>query len=656
MEPYMKFSTQVKGWVVFASIVPVLVALLVSVYSSTNSLNTLNEERLVALRDTKQARLDELFDRYQNNTSAVANVVATNIHQLFSDDFHRLLTDLNRELDFYDIFIVDEAGDVIYTVAREADYQTNLVAGAYSNSGLGDVYRAVRSGKQFAAVDFAPYAPSNGDPAAFLAVPLKVDGKQWMVATQMSIDGINQLMNLRSGMGESGETYLVGADFRMRSNSFLDPVGRTIQASFAGTVANNGVDSDAVKLALAGESGVETIIDYNGNPVVSAYSPIDMYGHRWALLSEIDVSEAEQPIKELMTLNGIVLFLAVIGGIGGIGVALIVTRAVMKPLGGEPEEMKQLMNQLAQGDLRLNISQAEEGSLKQTLNTTASNLTVMIKDISDASSQLAATSEELSVVTEQSEQSLHVQNDELQQAVTAIHQMTTSITEVAGSASSVSVSAADANQDCQQELQRIVQTVNTVSGLVEQVDEGNSNVVQLAEQVREISTLLDVIRGVADQTNLLALNAAIEAARAGESGRGFAVVAEEVRNLAQRTQVSTEQIEEMVHKVNQQAEQTEAIIDNCKLVAGQTMEQVQETGTMIEAVVGTMEQIHRQTSSVSQATEEQAKVSGGIDSSLVTIQDLATQNVSGAHETSASSRELARVAVNLKEIVDDFKV
>lgn len=649
----MKFSTQVKGWVVFASIVPVIVALLVSVYSSTKSLNTLNEERLVALRDTKQARLDELFERYQNNTSAVAKVVATNIDQLFNGDFHRLLTDLNRELDFYDIFIVDESGDVIYTVAREADYQTNLVSGAYSNSGLGDVYRAIRAGKQFAAVDFAPYAPSNGDPAAFLGVPLKVEGEQWMVATQMSIDGINQLMNLRSGMGESGETYLVGSDYRMRSDSFLDPVGRTIQASFAGTVKNNGVDSDAVKRALAGESGVETIIDYNGNPVVSAYSPIDMYGHRWALLSEIDVAEAEQPIKALMTLNGIVLFLAVIGGIS---VALVVTRAVMKPLGGEPEEMKQLMNQLAHGDLRLNISQADEGSLKQTLNTTASNLTVMIKDISDASSQLAATSEELSVVTEQSEQSLHVQNDELQQAVTAIHQMTSSIGEVAGSASSVSVSAAEANQGCQQELQRITKTVHTVSGLVEQVDEGNHNVVQLAEQVREISTLLDVIRGVADQTNLLALNAAIEAARAGESGRGFAVVAEEVRNLAQRTQVSTEQIEEMVHKVNQQAEQTEAIINNCKLVAGETMEQVQETGAMIETVVGTMEQIHRQTSSVSQATEEQAKVSGGIDSSLVTIQDLATQNVSGAHETSASSRELARVAVNLKEIVDDFKV
>ncbi|MHB9954473.1 methyl-accepting chemotaxis protein [Vibrio campbellii] len=649
----MKFSTQVKGWVVFASIVPVIVALLVSVYSSTKSLNTLNEERLVALRDTKQARLDELFERYQNNTSAVAKVVATNIDQLFNGDFHRLLTDLNRELDFYDIFIVDESGDVIYTVAREADYQTNLVSGAYSNSGLGDVYRAIRAGKQFAAVDFAPYAPSNGDPAAFLGVPLKVEGEQWMVATQMSIDGINQLMNLRSGMGESGETYLVGSDYRMRSDSFLDPVGRTIQASFAGTVENNGVDSDAVKRALAGESGVETIIDYNGNPVVSAYSPIDMYGHRWALLSEIDVAEADQPIKELMTLNGIVLFLAVIGGIS---VALVVTRAVMKPLGGEPEEMKQLMNQLAHGDLRMNISQADEGSLKQTLNTTASNLTVMIKDISDASSQLAATSEELSVVTEQSEQSLHVQNDELQQAVTAIHQMTSSIGEVAGSASSVSVSAAEANQGCQQELQRITKTVHTVSGLVEQVDEGNHNVVQLAEQVREISTLLDVIRGVADQTNLLALNAAIEAARAGESGRGFAVVAEEVRNLAQRTQVSTEQIEEMVHKVNQQAEQTEAIINNCKLVAGETMEQVQETGAMIETVVGTMEQIHRQTSSVSQATEEQARVSGGIDSSLVTIQDLATQNVSGAHETSASSRELARVAVNLKEIVDDFKV
>lgn len=649
----MKFSTQIKGWVVFASIVPVLVALLVSVYSSTQSLTTLNEQRLIALRDTKQARLNELFQRYQNNTAVVAQVVSTKIEQLHNHDVHRLLTDLNRELDFYDIFVVDEAGDIIYTVAREADYQTNLLNGAYSASGLGDLYRAIRAGKRFAAVDFAPYAPSNGEPAAFLGVPLMIKGERWMVATQMSTEGINQLMNLRSGMGESGETYLVGSDFRMRSDSYLDPVGRTIQASFAGTVENNGVDSEAVKRALAGENGVATIIDYNGNPVMSAFTPIDMFGHRWALLSEIDVAEAERPINELMTLNGIVVLMAMFGGVG---VALFVTRAVMKPLGGEPEEMKQLMLQLAEGDLRLNISQAEAGSLKQTLHTTATNLTVMIKNISDASSQLAATSEELSVVTEQSEKSLHTQNEELQQAVTAIHQMTSSISEVAGSASSVSASSADANQDCQQELQRITQTVQTVAGLVEQVDEGNSNVVQLAAQVREISTLLDVIRGVADQTNLLALNAAIEAARAGESGRGFAVVAEEVRNLAQRTQVSTEQIEEMVNQVNQQAEQTESIINNCKLVAGQTMEQVQETGQMIETVVGTIEKIHQQTSSVSQATEEQAKVSGGIDTSLLTIQDLATQNVSGAHETSASSRELARVAVNLKEIVDDFKM
>ncbi len=649
----MKFSTQVKGWVIFAGIVPVLVALLVSIYSSTHSLNALNEERLIALRDTKQARLDELFQRYRNNTTVVAQVASTSIEQLFSDDFHRLMTDLNRQLDFYDIFVVDDAGDVIYTVAREADYQTNLLNGAYANSGLGELYRAIRSGKHFAAVDFTPYAPSNGEPAAFLGVPITVEDKRWMVATQMSIEGINLLMNLRSGMGESGETYLVGSDFRMRSDSYLDSAGRSIQASFAGTVENNGVDSEAVKRALAGESGVATIIDYNGNPVVSAFSPIDMYGHRWALLSEIDVAEAERPIIELITLNGIVLLLAVLGGVG---VALIVTRAVMKPLGGEPEEMKQLMEQLAQGDLRLNISQATDGSLKQTLKTTANHLSVMITDINQASSQLAATSEELSVVTEQSEHSLHEQNEELLQAVGAVRQMTSSVSDVAGSANAVSVSTAKTNQDCQQELKRITQTVKTMVGLVEQVDKGNSNVAQLAEQVRDISTLLDVIRGVADQTNLLALNAAIEAARAGESGRGFAVVAEEVRNLAQRTQVSTEQIESMVQQVNQQAEQTESIINGCKLVAGQTMEQVQETGQMIETVVGAIDQIHQQTSSVSQATEEQAQVSGGIDNSLATIQELATQNVSGAHETSASSRELARVAVNLKEIVDGFKI
>ncbi|WP_070962557.1 cache domain-containing protein [Vibrio sonorensis] len=311
----MRFSLRVKSWVLFASIMPVLVALLVSAMSASKSVDQLNQERLIALRDVKQARVLELFERYKRNLKAVAFTAKAELYEYDSDRFHETMTVLNHELEFYDIFIVNPSGDIVYTVARESDYQTNLLNGPYAASGLGKLFASIKQGADFAAQDFTPYAPSNNEPAAFIGEPITVDGQTWMVATQMSIDGINSLMNLRSGMGETGETYLVGSDFRMRSDSYLDPEGHSIKASFAGTIEKNGVTSDAVKKALSGESGFEVVIDYNGNPVLSAYAPIEVYGFRWAVLAEIDEAEALIPVYQLLQLNGGVLIGALLAGL-----------------------------------------------------------------------------------------------------------------------------------------------------------------------------------------------------------------------------------------------------------------------------------------------------------------------------------------------------
>lgn len=146
------------------------------------------------------------------------------------------------ELGFYDIFLIDPQGTIVYSVARESDYQTNLLHGPYRDSGLAQLYRSVKKPvTQLQMQDFAPYAPSNGQAAAFMAMPFVQDGNNWVVAVQLSIDRINAVMQVREGMGQSGETYLVGPDQRMRSDSFLVPVHRTVLASFAGTVAANGV-------------------------------------------------------------------------------------------------------------------------------------------------------------------------------------------------------------------------------------------------------------------------------------------------------------------------------------------------------------------------------------------------------------------------------
>ena len=133
--------------------------------------------------------------------------------------------------------MIDDAGEIFYTLTKEADYQTNLITGKYNNSGLGKLFKKVQDSGKFAMSDFSNYAPSNGDPAGFIALPLTTNsGISVVVALQLSIEKISELMQQRAGMGETGESYLIGSDLLMRSNSFLDPEGHSVGASFSGTV------------------------------------------------------------------------------------------------------------------------------------------------------------------------------------------------------------------------------------------------------------------------------------------------------------------------------------------------------------------------------------------------------------------------------------
>ncbi|MCP3688445.1 MAG: methyl-accepting chemotaxis protein, partial [Gammaproteobacteria bacterium] len=190
---------------------------------------------------------------------------------------------------YYDLFLITPDGYVFYSVTREADYQTNMVEGKYSSSGLGQLTRKVLKSGEYSIIDFMPYAPSNNEPAAFIAQPVAHEGEiDLIVALQLSLEAINNIMQERDGMGETGESYLVGSDKLMRSDSYLDPVGHTVAASLAGTIAANGVNSTASNAALAGNTGSDIVTDYNGNPVLSAYAPLQVGDLTWALLTEID--------------------------------------------------------------------------------------------------------------------------------------------------------------------------------------------------------------------------------------------------------------------------------------------------------------------------------------------------------------------------------
>ncbi|MBF0178921.1 MAG: response regulator, partial [Magnetococcales bacterium] len=201
----------------------------------------------------------------------------------------------------HDLLLIARNGTVFHSVAREDDYGSDMLEGRYRDSNLGRLTRTVLRQEGFGFVDFEPYAPSDGRPFAFIAMPLIRQGQvEMVVALQLSLEWAQRVMDQRDGMGRSGESYLVGPDHRMRSNSRNDPINRSIAASFAGSARHNGVETDAAREALGGRSGIGLFKNYAERGVLEAYAPVVMGPVTWALLVDIDAEEVHAPVVALI--------------------------------------------------------------------------------------------------------------------------------------------------------------------------------------------------------------------------------------------------------------------------------------------------------------------------------------------------------------------
>jgi methyl-accepting chemotaxis protein len=284
------------------------------------------------------------------------------------------------------------------------------------------------------------------------------------------------------------------------------------------------------------------------------------------------------------------------------------------------------------------------------------NLRSAITQIGNSSVQLASAGEELSSVAEESSRNLQRQNYEIQQAASAVTEMSTAVDEVARNAVSTAEASSDSSRLAHEGRDRVKHTVSALKSMTDEFSRTSMLISSLAEQSKDIGKVLDVIRAIAEQTNLLALNAAIEAARAGEAGRGFAVVADEVRALAHRTQVSTQEIEQMISKVQGG---TSAAVDSMKgsvEQAGKTLSVAEQAGDALEQIYQKAGQIGERNLLIASASEEQAAVAREVDRNIVNISDLSTQSAAGANQTSAATYELARLATSLNTLVSRFVI
>ncbi|WP_409419791.1 methyl-accepting chemotaxis protein [Marinomonas sp. RS-M-Aa-14] len=339
----------------------------------------------------------------------------------------------------------------------------------------------------------------------------------------------------------------------------------------------------------------------------------------------------------------------------GVAIAMVLSRSINKPL----LEAVNSAEIIAKGDLTQAIvpeGKDELTRLTNALKAMQGNLREAIVHIGDSSSQLASAAEELSSVTESSSNSLMLQNNEIQSAASAIAQMSSAVDEVARTAQQTSEASADSATLAAEGKARVGETTAVILDMNKEMTNSTRVINQLAEQVASIGQILDVIRAVAEQTNLLALNAAIEAARAGETGRGFAVVADEVRNLAHRTQESTGEIETMVRQVQLSANEAVTSMESTSQKTNQAQTVAAEASKALEQITARIIAISDSNHVIASAAEEQSNVAKEIDGNITTISDLAAQTVVGANQTSASTAELTRLAIELNELVVKFKV
>ncbi|MBX8609329.1 methyl-accepting chemotaxis protein [Pseudomonas capsici] len=335
--------------------------------------------------------------------------------------------------------------------------------------------------------------------------------------------------------------------------------------------------------------------------------------------------------------------------------AVLLTRSIVRPL----MEAVQVAEDVAAGDLSKNVvvqGNDEVSRLQQALSGMQLNLRQTIQQISESATLLASAAEELDAVTNESSRGLQQQNNEIEQAATAVNEMTAAVEEVARNAVSTSEASRLSSHSALEGRNRVSETLSSIQQMTRDVAVTSDQVRSLAQQSQAIGKVLDVIQAIAQQTNLLALNAAIEAARAGEAGRGFAVVADEVRALAHRTQTSAQEIEVMVGGIQNDTEQAVISMQNSSSKAEATLDVAQSAGQALEEITQAINEISERNLVIASAAEEQAQVAREVDRNLVNIRDLSLQSTTGADQTTTASHELSRLAVDLNKMVTRFKV
>ena len=578
-------------------------------------------------------------------------------------DFHPWFRQFLEERGYYDIFLFDTNGDLLYSVFKELDYASNLNSGEWKDTDLGNAFRAAQESTigSVSFFDFQPYAPSHGAPASFMSTPIPdgVGGVAGVLVFQMPIDGLNDVMSSMVGLGDTGQSYMVGRDNVLRTEA---------PRAEDSTLLNAKVSSSLVPWMWDGATITEGK-NYSGENVVAASEMLEFYGVKWRAVAEITTEEAYSAIAA--TRNMTLLISLVVLGLASVS-GYLLSRRISRPISLLAESTKAIadgdksrtvpgvarkdeLGPLAQavdyfrsemiaGEERSRQEQAAADQRAREAAEKARHLEEMARNFEQTVSQ---TLNQVSIATD------NLDNNAVSMSALAAQteNQTTEVARASQSASANVQSVAAATEELSASIGDITSKIeasnHATTHASERAEQMQARITSLEASTSSIGEVVELITSIAAQTNLLALNATIEAARAGDAGRGFAVVAAEVKSLATQTAKATEDIQKQVLGIQGTTAETVTGIREIMDVISALRDASSEIATA-------MSQQAAATSEISSSVQHAAQGVQQVDVNIGSVNSAAREVGGSADQVKGAGDTLAKQSESLRQTIETF--
>lgn len=676
----LSIKVQVLSLIIASLLILGIITSFSSVYQSREALMQSNFSKLKTVRDLKKSQIEDFFLTNIATLNVISN--SNNVEYLADDLFRleekmdvtpnkdfpindplvketiepyeRFFSSFVKEYGYEDILLINAlTGQVSYSAKKQKDYGTNLKNGFLKSSSLAEVYLNTLKNNRATYVDMKPYSPNNNEPMLFLGIPIKIDGEtNSILVLKIAGSSINKVMLKRVGYGDTQEDYLVGKDYLMRSDSYLDPKYHSILKSFSNP-KEGSIKTVPTINAFKTKASTGIFQEYNGQEVLSAYSTIKVgEDFKWAILSVINEDEVlitPNQIRNFIIIEVILILIIIV-----LLSLWMLNNNLIRPLNNFKATLLDIGRTK---DLRKNLSYdapREIEDMAESFNSLLYSLQNLINSAKQSSTHNTHVAHTLSTNALEVGKNVDLSVKIIEEASEQSNRINKEIVLAIEEAQANKKDIMQANEMLNNARDEIIILTNRVQQTSQVEIELANKMDSLSNEASNVKSVLEVIGDIADQTNLLALNAAIEAARAGEHGRGFAVVADEVRKLAERTQKSLSEINATINVIVQSIQEASENMNNNSKEIQKLSQIASEVENKINATVTIVNHGTKASDKTVKDFEKTGKTIEGIAKVMIQIDNISIENSKSVESIVRTSENLSKVTKELNNQLETF--